>query len=119
MTERYISLGEISGSPDLHMFRGIIHTKSGVKLRKKGALSYTTMRELLLQKLEAVGQNCTAYTACAQEEQLLQPMQECPTDYLRDMGVGVARMQKTGMLKIPLLTDCQSPRTWSCDLQSL
>ena len=61
MTERYISLGEISGSPDLQFFRGIIRTKNGVKLRTKGGLSYTRMRELLLEKLEAIGLNPKLY----------------------------------------------------------
>lgn len=61
MTERYISLGEISGSPDQHLFRGITHTKNGVKLRKKGGLSYTRMRELLLEKIEAIGLNPKLY----------------------------------------------------------
>jgi hypothetical protein len=61
MTERYISLGEISGSPDQYLFRGITRTKSGVKLRKKGGLSYTRMRELLLEKIVAIGLNPKLY----------------------------------------------------------
>ena len=55
MAERYIKLGEISGSPDLHLYRGIVRTKNGVRLRKQGGLSYTRMRELLLEKLVEVG----------------------------------------------------------------
>ena len=39
MTECYISLREISGSPDLQFFHGIIRTKNCVKLRKNGGLS--------------------------------------------------------------------------------
>ena len=61
MVERYITLGEISGSPDLHLFRGITRTKNGVKLRKQGGLSYTRMRELLLEKLEKIGLNPKQY----------------------------------------------------------
>ena len=61
MTERYISLGEISGSPDLQFFCGIICTKNGVKLRRNEGLSYTRMRELLLEKLEAIGLNPKLY----------------------------------------------------------
>lgn len=62
MTERYFSLGEISGSPDQHLFRGITRTKCGIKLRKKGGLSYTRMRELLLEKIEAIGLNPKLYS---------------------------------------------------------
>jgi hypothetical protein len=52
---------ETSSSPDQHLFRGITRTKSGVKLRKKGGLSYTRMRELLLEKIEAIGLNPKLY----------------------------------------------------------
>ena len=55
MMERYIKMGNISGAQDLFLFRGIVRTKNGVKLRKQGGLSYSRMRELLLEKLEAVG----------------------------------------------------------------
>ena len=55
MTERYFTLGGISGSPELHLFRGITRSKNGVKLRKQGGISYTRMRELLLEKLEKIG----------------------------------------------------------------
>ena len=55
MMERYIKMGDISGAQDLFLFRGIVRTKNGVKLRKQGGLSYSRMRELLLEKLEAVG----------------------------------------------------------------
>ena len=55
MVQRYIKLADITASPDLHLFRGIIRTKNGVKLRPKGSLSYTRMRELLLEKLAQVG----------------------------------------------------------------
>lgn len=55
MSERYFSLGGISGSPDLHLFRGITRSKKCVKLRRKGGLSYTRMRELLLEKLVKIG----------------------------------------------------------------
>ena len=52
MLERYSKLGGIGGSPDMLLFRGIVHTKSGEQLRKKG--SYR-VRELVLQKLAALG----------------------------------------------------------------
>ena len=55
IVERYIKLADISGSPDLHFFRGISRSKNGVKLRRQGSLSYTRMRELLLEKLSQLG----------------------------------------------------------------
>ena len=55
MLERYIELAKIGNSPELPLFRGIVHTKSGEQLRKKGGLSYTRMRELLLEKLSELG----------------------------------------------------------------
>ena len=54
MLERYSRLGSIGGSPDMLLFRGIVHTKSGEQLRKKGGI-YTRVRELVLQKLAALG----------------------------------------------------------------
>ena len=61
MTERYLTLGDISSSPDLHLFHGITRSKNGVKLRKQGSLSYTRMRELLLEKLKKIGLNPKHY----------------------------------------------------------
>ena len=49
MAERYIALGSVDGSSDLH---GITRSKNGVKLGKQGGLSYTRMQELLLEKSE-------------------------------------------------------------------
>ena len=55
MTERYIKLANIPASADLQFFRGITRTKNGVKLRAQGRLSYSRIRELLLEKLAQVG----------------------------------------------------------------
>ena len=55
IVERHVKLADISGNPDLHFFRGISRSKNGVKLRRQGSLSYTRMRELLLEKLSQVG----------------------------------------------------------------
>lgn len=105
----------------MHLFRNITRTRNGVKLRNKGGLSFTRMRELLLEKLEklVLTLNSMASTVCDLEEQLQQPMQECLIDYSRDTGVGVVRMPKMGMLKIPSLAGYQSPRIWGCDLRIL
>ena len=61
MAERYMKLADIRGSPDLNLFRGIVRTKNGVKLRAQGGLSYTRMRELLLEKLTHVGLDPKSY----------------------------------------------------------
>ena len=50
-----MELAKIGSSPELPLFRGIVHTKSGEKLRKKGGLSYTRMREIVLEKLSELG----------------------------------------------------------------
>ena len=52
-----MKLGEVGNFPELPFFRGIVRTKSGEQLRKKGGISYTRVRELVLQKLAAFGLN--------------------------------------------------------------
>jgi hypothetical protein len=100
MTERYISLGEISGSPDQHLFRGITCTKSGVKLRKKGGLSYTRMRELLLEKIEAIGLNPKPYGLHSLRAGGAATAGVPDRLFKRHMCVGVARTQiKDGYVK--------------------
>lgn len=54
MMERYQSLAQITGQ-DLPLFRGITNTRSGGKLRKGGSISYSRMREVVLDMLSAVG----------------------------------------------------------------
>ena len=55
MLERYMKLARIEGSFEKHLFRGLTVTKNGSKLRPSGGLSYTRMRELVLEKLGEVG----------------------------------------------------------------
>lgn len=55
MLEQYSKLGNIGVSPDMFLFRGIVHTKSGEQFRKKGGISYTRVRDHVLQKLAALG----------------------------------------------------------------
>ena len=50
-----MKLGKVGSSPELPLFRGIVCTKLGEQLRKKGGISYTRVRELVLQKLTALG----------------------------------------------------------------
>ena len=99
MTERYVKLAGISGCSNLNLFRGIVRTKNGIKLRSQGGLSYTRMRELLLEKLAHLGLDTKVYglhslrsggaTAAANAG--------VPDRLLSDMDAGKARMRKTAM----------------------
>ena len=55
MLERYVALAGLSYTSKLRLFRGIVHTRGGERLRAAGSLSYTRMRELLLAKLAQLG----------------------------------------------------------------
>ena len=54
MLERYMCMAA-SARSDECLFRGILHTRNGSKLRVSGGLSYTRVRVLVLEKLEAIG----------------------------------------------------------------
>ena len=58
MVECYVTRGRVGASPDLYLFRGITRSKNGVKL---SGLSYTRMRDLLLEKLSVVGLDAKKY----------------------------------------------------------
>ena len=55
MMERYFRMGEVDHSSQAKLFQGIVQTKCGERLRKNGGLSYTRVRELLLEKLYELG----------------------------------------------------------------
>ena len=55
MLERYLKLADTEGSPEKYLFRRLIVSKSGSKLRPAGQLSYSRMRELVLEKLSELG----------------------------------------------------------------
>lgn len=55
MLERYIRVASITGDPEKFLFRGLVNTKTGSKLRPSGNLSYTRVRELVLEKLSILG----------------------------------------------------------------
>ena len=61
MLERYITAAEISLSSDLLLFRGVVNTAKGERLRPSGGLSYTRMRELFLAKLSQLGYDRTQF----------------------------------------------------------
>ena len=54
MLEQYFKLAEIKGDADKFLFRGLTKTKQGYCLRSSGGISYTRVRELLLEKLKEV-----------------------------------------------------------------
>ena len=61
MLERYFEKAALgSGTTEL-AFRGIVHTKTGERLRKSGGLSYSRVRELMLQRLSSLGFDAAAF----------------------------------------------------------
>ena len=56
MMERYLALIQTGQTcPDKHLFGGLIKTKAGYRLRDSGNISYTRVREIVLEMLEAIG----------------------------------------------------------------
>ena len=55
MLERYMSRTESNPTSELFLFRGIMKTKEGERLRPSGSLSYSTIRDLLRKKLVDLG----------------------------------------------------------------
>ena len=61
MIERYFNLAEIQGDPNKHLFRGLSKTMDGYRLWPTGGISYTRVRELLLEVLKNVGLDPTEF----------------------------------------------------------
>ena len=59
--EKYYSMAALPPASTLRVFRGIVHAKEGDRLRATGALSYTRMRELLLENLKQLGYDSRSY----------------------------------------------------------
>jgi hypothetical protein len=55
LMERYVRVAGVGDSQEMCMFRGLVTTKNGCKLRSTGGLSYTGVRELVLEMLAAIG----------------------------------------------------------------
>jgi len=55
MLEQYLAATGIRLGSDVFLFRGIVKTKNGEKLRESGPLSYTTVREQFRSKLIQLG----------------------------------------------------------------
>ena len=50
-------MGHIVHDSQDYLFRGIMHTSSGECLREGGNLSYSRLRELLLEKISSLGKD--------------------------------------------------------------
>ena len=61
MLEKYVKLAHFEGSPERYLFRGLIVSKSGSKLRPAEQLSYSRMREHVLEKLSMLGLDESKY----------------------------------------------------------
>lgn len=55
MLRRYFRVADIQGDADKLLFRGLSPTKQGYRLRPSGGLSYTRVRELVLEKVKEIG----------------------------------------------------------------
>ena len=60
--ERYFEKAKLACKEPLYMFRAIVHTKTGERLRRGGHLSYTRARELVKQKLSSLGYDATRFS---------------------------------------------------------
>ena len=55
MLKCFMRMANMTGAHDKHLFRAIVSTKNCQKLRDSGSVSYTRIRELVLEKLSAIG----------------------------------------------------------------
>ena len=55
MMERYLTLAAVTSASNKFLFRGLVKTKAGYQLRASEGLSYFRVRELVLEKLSALG----------------------------------------------------------------
>ena len=55
MMERYFHMGKLVHTSHGMLFRGIVKTKDGEQLHKTGGISYSRLRELLLDKIAKLG----------------------------------------------------------------
>ena len=61
MLERYYAMASLEQSSSAYVFRGIVSTKSGERLRKSGKISYTRVRELMLSKIASLGYDASKF----------------------------------------------------------
>ena len=55
MMERYMNMAGVDLASEQYLFKGIVRTSAGEKLRPSGGLSYTTLHELFKKKLSDLG----------------------------------------------------------------
>ena len=55
MLEQYVCIAAIDQKSELRLFRGLVHTRNGTKLRKCGTISYTRVKEIVKDKLSSLG----------------------------------------------------------------
>ena len=107
MLERYVKMADIQGDVHKHLFRGLVVTKAGAKLRATGGLSYTRVRELVLEKLSKIGLDASKFGLHS-----LRAGGASAAGGSRGMGDGGVRMLKMAMLKIAWRTDSRFLVTW-------
>ena len=61
MMEKYFFMGGLCTHDQGKVFRAIDSTKNGQRLRKSGGISYTRLRELLLEKIKQLGMDPKAF----------------------------------------------------------
>lgn len=59
--EQYVLLAGIDMASTERFFRGLTKTKQGEKLRKSGTISYTRVRELMLDKFQSLGYQASEF----------------------------------------------------------
>ena len=59
--EEYIKIAAIDLSSNERLFRGVTKTKHGKKLRQGGSISYTKVRELVLEKFRSLGYDISLF----------------------------------------------------------
>ena len=62
MLQQYCTRAALDRTSQNFMFRGIVRTKNGEKLRKSGHISYTRVRELMLQRLAKLGYDAAKFS---------------------------------------------------------
>ena len=58
---RYFDMAGLTVQSIEKVFRGIVHTREGEKLRKSGGISYTRLREVVLAKIGQLGCDPTLF----------------------------------------------------------
>ena len=122
MMERYFKLADIKRDQEKFLFRGLSRVSNGYRLRSSGGISYSRVRDLLLEKLKAVGLDPKQFGLHSLRSGgglLQQPMQEYPTDGSRDMEDGNLRIPKTVTLTTRWRIDLECLKTLVCEMVAL